>query len=176
MMAFLAGACGPKPPTSTPTPPPPPPAPVETVTPPPAGDAQPPAGTVSPAAPGASLPGGPPPAGNQVSLPSGVKYTIMKPGQGQKAAKGQTVRVHYTGWLTDGKQFDSSRGRGEPFEFTLGAGNVIPGWDNGVEGMLIGEQRRLEIPPDQGYGAAGAGEDIPPDSTLIFEVELLEAR
>jgi len=168
MIAFLAGACSPQTPPSTPTPPPPPAAPAETVTPPPAGDAQ------VPSSPDAAVPGGPPPAGNQQSLPNGVKYTILKPGQGKVAEPGKTVSVHYTGWLTDGKQFDSSRGRGEPFEFALGAGQVIPGWDTGVAGMKVGEQRRLEIPPEHGYGAQGAGSDIPPNSTLIFEVELLD--
>lgn len=167
MMAFLAGACTPQNPPADTTTAPPPPAPVETVTPPPAGDA---------GSPQVARMDGPPPAGDQKTLPQGVKYTVLKPGQGEKARKSQTVQVHYTGWLTDGREFDSSRGRGEPFEFNLGAGQVIPGWDNGVEGMQIGEQRRLEIPPEQGYGSRGAGGVIPPDATLIFEVELLDIR
>lgn len=167
MMAFLAGACTPQNPPADTTTAPPPPAPVETVTPPPAGDA---------GSPQVARMDGPPPAGDQKTLPQGVKYTVLKPGQGEKARKSQTVQVHYTGWLTNGREFDSSRGRGEPFEFNLGTGQVIPGWDNGVEGMQIGEQRRLEIPPEQGYGSRGAGGVIPPDATLIFEVELLDIR
>lgn len=93
-------------------------------------------------------------------------------GTGAEAKAGDTVTVHYTGWLTDGTEFDSSVGR-EPFQFPLGQGQVIPGWDQGVAGMKIGGQRRLTIPPDLGYGAAGAGGVIPPNATLIFEVELL---
>ncbi|MBS3973943.1 MAG: FKBP-type peptidyl-prolyl cis-trans isomerase [Actinobacteria bacterium] len=93
-------------------------------------------------------------------------------GTGAEAKAGDTVTVHYTGWLTDGTEFDSSVGR-EPFQFPLGQGQVIPGWDQGVAGMKVGGQRRLTIPPDLGYGAAGAGGVIPPNATLIFEVELL---
>lgn len=93
-------------------------------------------------------------------------------GTGAEAVAGTNVTVHYTGWLTDGTEFDSSIGR-EPFQFALGAGQVIPGWDQGVAGMKVGGQRRLTIPPDLGYGAAGAGGVIPPNATLVFEVELI---
>ena len=98
-------------------------------------------------------------------------------GNGAVAAKGQDVTVHYTGWLTDGKtlgkKFDSSKDRGDPFVFSLGRGQVIQGWDQGVQGMKIGGKRKLTIPPDLGYGARGAGGAIPPNATLVFEVELL---
>jgi|ERR1043166_1633247 FKBP-type peptidyl-prolyl cis-trans isomerase len=94
-------------------------------------------------------------------------------GEGAPAAAGQHVKVHYTGWLTDGTKFDSSKDRGEPFSFPLGAGRVIKGWDEGVQGMKIGGKRKLTIPSDLGYGSRGAGGVIPPDATLVFEVELL---
>jgi FKBP-type peptidyl-prolyl cis-trans isomerase len=104
-------------------------------------------------------------------LPNGLKYQDLKVGDGALAESGKTISVHYTGWLTDNTQFDSSVGRG-PFNFQLGSGNVIKGWDEGVKGMRVGGKRKLTIPPDMAYGASGSG-PIPPNSTLIFEVELL---
>jgi FKBP-type peptidyl-prolyl cis-trans isomerase FkpA len=103
----------------------------------------------------------------------GVQDLVV--GTGTQAASGQRVQVHYTGWLTDGKKFDSSLDRGKPFEFKLGAGQVIRGWDQGVQGMKVGGKRKLTIPPDLGYGAKGVGGGlIPPNATLVFEVELLK--
>jgi peptidylprolyl isomerase len=104
---------------------------------------------------------------------SGLKYAILKPGTGATAKAGDRVGVHYTGWLTDGTKFDSSLDRNQPFKFTLGQGMVIKGWDEGVQGMKVGEKRQLVIPPDLAYGERGVG-PIPPNSTLIFDVELLE--
>jgi len=100
----------------------------------------------------------------------------MVVGTGDEAIKGKLVSVHYTGWLTDGKKFDSSKDRGQPFQFPLGRGHVIPGWDQGVEGMKVGGKRKLTIPPELGYGAQGAGGVIPGNATLVFEVELLGVR
>lgn len=104
---------------------------------------------------------------------SGLSYEVLKEGTGETAAAGDRVQVHYTGWLTDGTKFDSSVDDGEPFIFSLGAGEVIKGWDEGVAGMKIGEKRKLTIPPQLAYGARGAGGLIPPNATLIFDVELL---
>ena len=110
-------------------------------------------------------------------LPSGLKYTDTNVGTGTEATKGKKVSVHYTGWLYNngvkGTKFDSSLDRGQPFGFALGAGQVIRGWDEGVVGMKIGGKRTLVIPPDLGYGARGAGGVIPPNATLMFDVELL---
>jgi FKBP-type peptidyl-prolyl cis-trans isomerase FkpA len=105
---------------------------------------------------------------------SGLKYDDLVEGEGAVAAAGQRVVEHYTGWLTDGRKFDSSLDRNDPFSFALGAGQVIRGWDEGVQGMKIGGKRKLTIPPQLGYGARGAGGVIPPNATLVFEVELLE--
>ena len=107
---------------------------------------------------------------------SGLLIEDLKTGSGATAAAGHTVRVHYTGWLTDGTKFDSSRDRDDPFAFGLGMQQVIAGWDEGVQGMMVGGIRRLTIPPQLGYGARGAGRVIPPNATLVFEVELLEVR
>lgn len=100
----------------------------------------------------------------------------MIEGPGDEATTGKTAVVHYTGWLTDGTKFDSSLDSGQPFEFTIGAGQVIPGWEQGVAGMKVGGKRKLIIPPSLGYGEQGAGGVIPPNATLVFEVELLEVK
>jgi FKBP-type peptidyl-prolyl cis-trans isomerase len=113
---------------------------------------------------------------NLVTTPSGLKYLDIQTGSGTTAQAGQKARVHYTGWLQSGQKFDSSLDRKEPFEFTLGAGMVIKGWDEGVAGMKIGGKRKLVIPSALGYGTRGAGGVIPPNAELIFEVELLELR
>ena len=107
---------------------------------------------------------------------SGLKYEDITPGSGAQARSGQKAKVHYTGWLTGGQKFDSSVDRNDPFEFTLGAGQVIKGWDEGVAGMKVGGKRRLTIPPDLAYGARGAAGVIPPNAELVFEVELLGLR
>jgi peptidylprolyl isomerase len=117
-------------------------------------------------------------ANNQViEMPNGLKYTDTKAGDGATATSGNKVSVHYTGWLYNngakGAKFDSSVDRGQPFQFTLGAHQVIAGWDEGVAGMKVGGKRTLIIPPELGYGARGAGGVIPPNATLMFDVELL---
>jgi len=111
-----------------------------------------------------------------VTTDSGLKYHDFTVGDGAEATAGDNVTVHYRGWLTDDTQFDASYDRNEPFTFRLGAGQVIQGWDEGVKGMTVGGERQLVIPPELGYGAQGAGEAIPPNATLIFEVELLDVE
>ncbi len=123
-------------------------------------------------------------AGSATTAPNqGLKMTDVKEGSGAEAVAGKTVVVHYTGWLYDesaadhkGKKFDSSRDRGDPFDFPLGGGRVIKGWDQGVAGMKVGGQRTLVIPPEMGYGERGAGGVIPPNATLVFDVELLDVK
>ena len=110
---------------------------------------------------------------SQTTTASGLVIEEVEVGQGDIAEKGRHVSVHYTGWLTDGTKFDSSKDRNDPFSFPLGAGHVIRGWDEGVQGMQVGGVRKLTIPPQLGYGSRGAGGVIPPDATLVFEVELL---
>jgi len=105
--------------------------------------------------------------------PSGLTIEELVTGEGATAASGRSVTVHYTGWLASGSKFDSSKDRSDPFVFNLGAGQVIPGWDEGVQGMQVGGTRKLTIPPELAYGAHGAGGVIPPNATLVFEVELL---
>jgi FKBP-type peptidyl-prolyl cis-trans isomerase len=110
-----------------------------------------------------------------VTLKSGLKYQDLKVGVGDEAKAGDKVEVHYTGWLAkDGKKFDSSKDRDEPFTFNLGKGEVIKGWDEGVVGMKVGGERKLMIPSKLGYGARGAGDAIPPDADLVFEVKVLK--
>jgi len=107
------------------------------------------------------------------TTPSGLQYRDDQVGTGAEAKPGDHVAVHYTGTLMDGTKFDSSRDRGKPFQFGLGAGMVIRGWDEGVAGMKVGGKRTLLIPPELGYGSRGAGGVIPPNATLVFEVELM---
>ncbi|OQA35226.1 MAG: FK506-binding protein [Candidatus Dependentiae bacterium ADurb.Bin331] len=115
-----------------------------------------------------------------VKTSSGLEYEIIKEGTGATPSVGQTVTVHYTGWLDEngkpGRKFDSSVDRGQPFRFTIGVGQVIKGWDEGVLNMKVGEKRRLIIPANLGYGARGAGAVIPPNATLIFDVELIDTK
>jgi FKBP-type peptidyl-prolyl cis-trans isomerase len=111
-----------------------------------------------------------------MKTPSGLSYEDDEVGTGDEAKHGQRVKVHYTGRLTDGKKFDSSRDRGQPFQFNLGDGEVIKGWDEGVAGMKVGGKRTLTIPPELGYGSRGAGGAIPPNATLVFDVELIEVK
>ncbi|MGH7164274.1 MAG: FKBP-type peptidyl-prolyl cis-trans isomerase [Nitrospiraceae bacterium] len=107
---------------------------------------------------------------------SGLQYVDLVKGTGRQAEPGNSATVHYTGWLANGTKFDSSLDRKEPFSFRVGGGQVIQGWDEGVKGMKVGGKRKLIIPPNLGYGARGAGNVIPPNATLTFEVELLEVR
>lgn len=112
----------------------------------------------------------------EITTDSGLKYIDQEIGTGKSPLSGQGVKVHYTGTLEDGTKFDSSLDRDKPFSFTIGIGRVIPGWDEGVMSMKVGGKRRLIIPSELGYGASGAGGVIPPNATLIFDVELLEIR
>ncbi len=114
--------------------------------------------------------------GETVKLPDGLQYQDLVTGTGASPKPGQTAVVHYTGWLQDGKKFDSSVDRGKPFEFKVGAGQVIKGWDEGVATMKVKGKRKLTIPPELGYGARGAGGVIPPNATLTFDVELLDIK
>jgi FKBP-type peptidyl-prolyl cis-trans isomerase FkpA len=110
------------------------------------------------------------------TTPTGLQIEELTVGTGATATAGQEVIVHYTGWLTNGNKFDSSKDRNDPFIFPLVQRNVIAGWDEGVQGMQVGGVRKLTIPPELGYGARGAGGVIPPNATLVFEVELLDVR
>ncbi|MEZ4211917.1 MAG: FKBP-type peptidyl-prolyl cis-trans isomerase [Nitrospira sp.] len=112
----------------------------------------------------------------ETTTDSGLKYIDLVVGTGREAVAGNHATVHYTGWLTNGTKFDSSVDRRDPFSFPIGSGKVIKGWDEGVAGMKVGGKRKLTIPPQLGYGARGAGGVIPPNATLVFEVELLEVR
>ncbi|MBD2515295.1 FKBP-type peptidyl-prolyl cis-trans isomerase [Nostoc sp. FACHB-973] len=113
---------------------------------------------------------------NVVTTPSGLKYVELTEGTGATPERGQTVEVHYVGTLEDGTQFDSSRDRGQPFKFKIGLGQVIKGWDEGLSTMKVGSRRQLIIPPELGYGSRGAGGVIPPNATLLFDVELLGVK
>jgi FKBP-type peptidyl-prolyl cis-trans isomerase len=115
-------------------------------------------------------------SGKPVTTGSGLQYWDIKVGTGAVAGASKKVKVLYTGWLLNGKEFDSSLDAGEPIEFELGTGQVIKGWDEGIVGMKVGGKRQLRIPPALGYGARGAGSDIPPNSTLIFDVELVAVK
>jgi FKBP-type peptidyl-prolyl cis-trans isomerase FkpA len=112
----------------------------------------------------------------EITTASGLIYEDIVEGNGTEASAGAFVTVHYTGWLTNGSKFDSSKDRNDPFQFPLGRGHVIKGWDEGVQGMKIGGTRKLTIPARLGYGAHGAGGVIPPNATLVFEVELLDVQ
>ena len=127
----------------------------------------------SSASPGPAGSGG---GGQEVTTPSGLKYTDEVVGTGKQPQPGQTAIVHYTGWTLDGKKFDSSKDKNQPFQFPLGAGRVIKGWDEGVATMKVGGKRILIVPPELGYGARGFPPVIPANATLKFEVELLDVK
>jgi FKBP-type peptidyl-prolyl cis-trans isomerase len=114
--------------------------------------------------------------GQPTTTASGLQYWDIVVGTGAPAIAGNTVKVHYSGYLSTGEKFDSSRDRDQPFSFALATGQVIKGWDEGIQGMKVGGQRQLRIPPDLGYGETGAGHTIPPNATLIFDVELLQVE
>ena len=118
----------------------------------------------------------PAPTSKAVTTASGLVYEDLRVGDGATAKTGDSVTVNYVGWLQDGTKFDSSIDRGQTFDFTIGAGNVIPGWDEGVAGMRVNGTRLLGIPPELGYGATGSGSVIPPNATLIFEVQLVAIK
>ena len=124
--------------------------------------------------------GNPPPPGVEpekfITTRTGLKYRDIVVGAGKRPLRFELITVHYTGWLVDGTKFDSSYDAGKPFEFTLGVGAVIHGWDEGIETMHIGGKRKMIIPPGRGYGVRGFGDRVPPNATLIFEIELLGAR
>lgn len=149
---------------------------VDTSAAPPSANSPTPAASETPGASATPKPAAAKPVGPPVTTKSGLKYQVFKKGAGAVAKAGQTVSVHYTGWLVDGTKFDSSVDRGQPFDFGLGQGQVIPGWDEGVAGMKIGEKRKLTIPAKLGYGDRGAGGVIPPGATLVFDVELLGVK
>ncbi len=149
----------------------------------------PPTATTTPAQPATSVPVAsatpeprvsatpePKPLGPEVKSKTGLRYLVFKKGTGAVAKKGSRVYVHYTGTLENGRKFDSSRDRGVPIDFMLGSGQVIQGWDEGLEGMKVGERRKLIIPPKLGYGEQGFGQLIPPNSTLLFDVELVKVE
>jgi peptidylprolyl isomerase len=123
-----------------------------------------------------SSPNPSPSSSSEVTTPSGLKYVEVKVGDGATPKKGQTVEVHYTGTLENGQKFDSSRDRNQTFKFQIGEGQVIKGWDEGLSTMKVGGSRKLIIPPDLGYGARGAGGVIPPNATLLFDVELVGVK
>jgi peptidylprolyl isomerase len=115
-----------------------------------------------------------PPEAKSAEKPAEVKVEVLEAGKGEGAKLGDRLSVHYTGWLTDGTKFDSSRDRGQPFSLTLGRREVIPGWEKGLEGMKVGERRKLTIPPHLGYGPRGYEPSIPPNATLVFDVEMVK--
>jgi FKBP-type peptidyl-prolyl cis-trans isomerase len=141
------------------------------------GDEDEAASEVTPVATEAEVEGGPPPVSGEATVTdSGLQIIEIEAGSGDEVQAGQTAVVHYTGWLADGTKFDSSVDRGQTFAFPLGAGRVIPGWDEGVAGMKVGDKRRLVLPPDLAYGERGSPPLIPPNAELTFDVELLEIQ